>query len=143
MELLNCENENRLRPIFRMRKATLLNFCVLLRTRGNMRDSRNSTTVERKFIQFLHIIDGMTLDKVSERFQCSKSSTSIWFKEVLNAINLIAPSIIRSKYLDGGVPTEIRSNPKFYPYFKDAVGAIDGSHIPVHVSNEDRSRYRN
>ena len=27
------------------------------------------------------------------------------------------------------VPPEIQQNPKFWPYFKDALGAIDGSHI--------------
>src|SRR6266702_200522 len=29
------------------------------------------------------------------------------------------------------VSSKIRTNPKFWPYFKDAVGAIDGTHIPV------------
>ena len=27
------------------------------------------------------------------------------------------------------IPPEIQHNPKFWPYFKDALGAIDGSHI--------------
>ena len=30
---------------------------------------------------------------------------------------------------DDPVPPEIQQNPKFWPYFKDALGAIDGSHI--------------
>ena len=29
------------------------------------------------------------------------------------------------------VPPKIANNPKFFPYFKDAVGAIDGSHLHV------------
>jgi len=29
------------------------------------------------------------------------------------------------------IPTKIRNNPKFFLYFQDAIGAIDGSHIPV------------
>jgi DDE superfamily endonuclease len=40
-------------------------------------------------------------------------------------------------------PPEISKKPKFWPYFKDAIGALDGSHIhsapPVNV----RSAYRN
>ena len=28
-------------------------------------------------------------------------------------------------------PAKIQQNPKFFPYFRDAIGAIDGSHIPV------------
>lgn len=27
----------------------------------------------------------------------------------------------------------IRNDPKFYPFFKDCIGAIDGTHIPVTV----------
>lgn len=36
----------------------------------------------------------------------------------------------------------IRNNPKFYPFFKHAKGAIDGTHIPAHVLAEIRARYR-
>ena len=39
-----------------------------------------------------------------------------------------------SKYVklpDDSVPPKIRQNPKFWPFFKDAIGAIDGSHIHV------------
>ena len=40
------------------------------------------------------------------------------------------------------VPTAVRRNPKFYPFFKTCVGAIDGTHISVEVSTGDRARYR-
>ena len=29
------------------------------------------------------------------------------------------------------IPAKIQWNPKFFPYFRDAIGAIDGSHIPI------------
>src|ERR1700683_3716367 len=42
------------------------------------------------------------------------------------------------------VPPEIREEPKFWPYFKDAVGALDGSHIhsapPVNQHSANRNR---
>ena len=31
----------------------------------------------------------------------------------------------------------------FYPYFKDCVGMIDGTHIPAFVSEDKRAPYRN
>lgn len=41
-------------------------------------------------------------------------------------------------------PREIRQEPKFYPYFKDCIGAIDGSHIeatvPANLSASCRNR---
>src|ERR1700720_82407 len=35
-------------------------------------------------------------------------------------------------------PPEILNNPKFYPFFKDALGAIDGTHINCNVTAEMR-----
>lgn len=40
-------------------------------------------------------------------------------------------------------PAEILSNPKFYPFFKDAIGAIDGSHIHFSPTSYSRALYRN
>lgn len=38
---------------------------------------------------------------------------------------------------------QIRSNPKLYPYFKDCIGAIDGTHILAKVRASEVSPYRN
>jgi DDE superfamily endonuclease len=40
-------------------------------------------------------------------------------------------------------PPEIAKNPKFWPYFKDAVGALDGSHIHSAPPVDERSAHRN
>ncbi|KAG6507966.1 hypothetical protein ZIOFF_033321 [Zingiber officinale] len=40
------------------------------------------------------------------------------------------------------IPSLIQSNSRFYPYFKHCVGALDGTHIRVKVSDEDAPRYR-
>ncbi|XP_039131788.1 uncharacterized protein LOC120268450 [Dioscorea cayenensis subsp. rotundata] len=40
------------------------------------------------------------------------------------------------------IPSEIFNNTRFYPYFKDCVGAIDGTHIRVKVSNTEAPKYR-
>ncbi|VFQ61750.1 unnamed protein product [Cuscuta campestris] len=41
------------------------------------------------------------------------------------------------------VPSKIRVNTRFYPYFKDCIGAIDGTHIPAMVNGRQVSSYRN
>ncbi|POW10394.1 hypothetical protein PSHT_08786 [Puccinia striiformis] len=37
---------------------------------------------------------------------------------------------------NAGTPDEIKLNPKFSPYFDDCIGAVDDSHIPVHVNDQ-------
>ncbi|XP_042443605.1 uncharacterized protein LOC122028781 [Zingiber officinale] len=41
------------------------------------------------------------------------------------------------------VPEKIRESTRFYPYFKDCIEAIDGTHIPATVSGQDINSYRN
>ena len=40
-------------------------------------------------------------------------------------------------------PPEIEQNPKLYPFLKDCLGALDGTHIYASVPAEDRARFRN
>ena len=42
-----------------------------------------------------------------------------------------------------GTHPNIMNNFRFWPYFKDAIGAIDGSHIPAFPPQRDRAAYRN
>jgi hypothetical protein len=41
------------------------------------------------------------------------------------------------------IPSEIRENLKFFPFFKDCIGAIDESHISVHVPADECARFHN
>ncbi|XP_073057037.1 uncharacterized protein [Primulina eburnea] len=40
------------------------------------------------------------------------------------------------------VPERIRGSTRFYPYFQDCIGAIDGTHIPATVSGRDNNSYQ-
>ena len=44
---------------------------------------------------------------------------------------------------DDAVSPKIRQNPKFWPYFKDVLGALDGSHIHSSPPTHERTSYRN
>ena len=47
------------------------------------------------------------------------------------------------RFPDGSVPRKIRKNPKWWPFFKDTIGALDGSHIHVSPKAAERAVYRN
>jgi hypothetical protein len=40
------------------------------------------------------------------------------------------------------IPIEIRDNPKFFPFFKDCLGAVDGSLLDAFVPDDAMARYR-
>ncbi|OLL25540.1 putative nuclease HARBI1 [Neolecta irregularis DAH-3] len=90
---------------------------------------QKSISIDEQLGIFLMIVGHADSNQdVQERFQCSGSTVSKYFLEVLNGlsqlylevVNLPNPSIM---------PPEIHSNPKFYPYFQNCIGAADGTHI--------------
>jgi len=51
-----------------------------------------------------------------------------------------------SKYVqfsDGSIPHKVCRNPKWWPFFKGAIGAMDGSHIQVMPRATDHTVYCN
>ncbi|VFQ76098.1 unnamed protein product [Cuscuta campestris] len=68
---------------------------------------------------------------VRQRFGRSHFTTSQNFNKVLKALNTIAPQMMVKPGF--AVPSKIRGNTRFYPYFKDCIGAIDGTHIPAMI----------
>lgn len=43
----------------------------------------------------------------------------------------------------GRVPSQIRNNRKWFPYFKDCLGALDGTHIPCQPPKHRARPFRN
>jgi len=41
------------------------------------------------------------------------------------------------------IPSRFRNNPKFWPYFQDALGALDGSHFAISPPANERASNRN
>ncbi|KAL0324086.1 UNVERIFIED_CONTAM: hypothetical protein Scaly_2375700 [Sesamum calycinum] len=76
-----------------------------------------------------------------ERFQHSLETINRRFHRVLSALCAIAPELItRPNFTD--THSRVVSNIDFYPYFKDCVGAMDGTLVPAWVPQIDQNRYR-
>ncbi|KIO02897.1 hypothetical protein M404DRAFT_53564, partial [Pisolithus tinctorius Marx 270] len=97
-------------------------------------------------------VTGLSIRHVGEHFQRSNGTFSngltivpVTSKKILFAF----PSHdIYSKYIqllcsDAPVHPTICNNPKFFPFFADAISAIDGMHIMCAPSSEERDAMRN
>ena len=62
---------------------------------------------------------------------------------MLNALLLLYPTVVHLPNAKTPLSKAIYDNNKFYPFFEDCIGAIDGTHIPIFVPFNDQARYRN
>jgi hypothetical protein len=65
------------------------------------------------------------------------------FHEVLDALLIMYPSFVHLPDLTTPLAGRISDDRRFFPFFKDCIGAIDGTHITASVPTEEHSRYRN
>ncbi|CAJ2662521.1 unnamed protein product [Trifolium pratense] len=134
----NCETS---RNLLRMSPQTFLRLCDMLEREGGLQATRWSS-VEEQVAKTIYILTHNVKNReVKFWFRRSGETISRHFHQVLKAILELEEKFIVQP--DGStVPLEISSSSRFYPYFKDCVGAIDGTHIRVKVSAKDAPRYR-
>jgi hypothetical protein len=64
------------------------------------------------------------------------------FHEVLDALLFVYIHFVNLLTIKTPLASRIFDNNKLYPFFKDCLGALDGTHISIHVPLEDQARYR-
>ncbi|XVF09448.1 hypothetical protein REPUB_Repub07fG0093500 [Reevesia pubescens] len=139
-EVLNGQSDRCLEN-FRMDKPVFYKLCDILQAKGLLRHT-NRIKIEEQLAIFLFIIGhNLRTRAVQELFRYSGETISRHFNNVLNAIMAISLEFFQPPGSD--VPPEISQDPRFYPYFKDCVGAIDGIHIPVMVGVDEQGPFRN
>uniref|UniRef100_J3KYY1 WRKY domain-containing protein n=1 Tax=Oryza brachyantha TaxID=4533 RepID=J3KYY1_ORYBR len=96
----------------------------------------------RKQVGLAHEKGGGLLRPTS-RVECERRSgetVSRYFNKVLHAVRELRDELIKPPSLD--TPTKIAGNPRWDPYFKDCIGAIDGTHIRASVRKNMESSFR-
>jgi len=113
--------------------------------------------LEEQLAIFLYAsVTGLSIRHLGERFQRSNETISKYvccccpaiqldifsryFKRILFAFSSppIYSTYVRLPDADSPPALEIVQNPKFFPFFANAIGAIDGTHIACHPFGEDR-----
>jgi hypothetical protein len=92
---------------------------------------------------FLHTLTNFWNRQTAERSQDSDSTVSIIIHQVSRSILTCRSLIFQPVQANSPIPVQISQNPKFFPFFKDCVGALDGSHIPAVVPLEEQGVFRN
>ncbi|KAA1083358.1 hypothetical protein PGT21_050210 [Puccinia graminis f. sp. tritici] len=140
-ELINNPNPICFYKNLGMTVPTFMKLKNLLENEGVLYDSKYVTATEKLGILMYMLITGLSNRKLQQRFQRSASTISITINQLVTDITTCKPVIrkfIKLPSEDEETPPEIKSNPRFSPYFDDCVGAVDGSHIPVFVQDQKR-----
>ncbi|XP_042481044.1 uncharacterized protein LOC122061692 [Macadamia integrifolia] len=113
-----------------------------MRHRGWLQDSRK-IRVDEQLAMFMFRITGVgpTNRAVEERFQHSGQTVSYYFGKVLQGVLKLSKEYIKAPSFDE-IPMEIIANNKWWPYFKDCIGAIDGTHVTAIVPKGKQIPYR-
>ncbi|KAF7840320.1 putative nuclease HARBI1 isoform X1 [Senna tora] len=129
------------RKIVRMGPETFLDLCDKLQQFGRLFPTRQAT-VEEQVAKTLYILTHNVRNReIQFWFRRSGETTSRHFHRVIRSLIELEDKYLKQP--DGSeIPLEILGNNKFYPYFKDCVGAIDGTHVRVKVSSKDAPKYR-
>ncbi|KAJ7107220.1 hypothetical protein C8R43DRAFT_816830, partial [Mycena crocata] len=90
-------------------------------------------------------VTGLSVRHVGERFQHSNEMISKYFQRILNAVS--SPPFytkwVKLPALDNPIPSHILGNSKWFPFFQDAIGVMDGTHINCCPSATERAAARN
>ncbi|KAK5836916.1 hypothetical protein PVK06_012721 [Gossypium arboreum] len=123
-----------------MRPITFFNLCDIL-SRNNLLQSTKSVNIREQVVIFLHIIGhNVRFRVIGSRYYRSIGTIHHYFRVVLIAILKLYKLVIRLP--DESTPSEIRNNPRFYPYFKDCIEALDGTHVRASVPLSIQGRFR-
>ncbi|RZB57591.1 La protein 1 isoform D [Glycine soja] len=112
------------RQVYRMYPDVFRKLCTIIREKTPLEDTR-FICVEEMLASFLQIVGQNTrYCVIRNTFGRSQFATSENFHKILKALNSLAPDLMVRP--GSTVPAKIRESTRFYPYFKDCIGAIDG-----------------
>ncbi|KAK1371215.1 hypothetical protein POM88_037307 [Heracleum sosnowskyi] len=135
----DLSNRAKCRDTIRMNKEAFLKLCNILISDGGLRPTQRMS-VKEQVARFLHIIGGDERNRfISWVYRRSSSTTSRTFHRVLKAILAVEDRFLQQPS-GRTTPKEIHKKKRFFPYFKDCVGAIDGTHVRVRVPSKDVPR---
>ncbi|KAJ8899483.1 hypothetical protein K2173_018457 [Erythroxylum novogranatense] len=135
------DNEERCRAIVRMGPIAFLNLCDILQRKGGLQPTQRAS-VEEQVGNFLYLIGHSVRNRaLNFFFRRSGETVSRHFHSVLRALIELEDEYLRQPNGEE-VALEILNSNRFFPYFKDCIGAIDGTHMRVKFLVQDVPKFR-
>ncbi|XP_071916124.1 protein ALP1-like [Coffea arabica] len=100
------------------------------------------TVEESVAIALYGLSHDLTQRVLGERFQHSTETIHRHVRRLCQALVQLAPIALRHRNTDTTHP-RIRNNRRFYPWFKDCIGAIDETHVSASVPRGEHDAFRN
>ncbi|PPD85044.1 hypothetical protein GOBAR_DD18033 [Gossypium barbadense] len=121
----------------RMNRTAFFKLCEMLESLGGLKSSRNML-VDEQVAMFLHIISHHLKNRViKHHFSRSWETVSRSFHSVLNVVIRLQDVLFKK-----AKPITANSSDTRWKWFKNCLGALDGTHIKIRVPIVDKPRYR-
>ncbi|PPE02619.1 hypothetical protein GOBAR_DD00318 [Gossypium barbadense] len=134
--LVHASDETYLEQV-RMNRFAFFKLCEMLQTLGGLKSSRHML-VDEQVAMFLHIISHHLKNRVTKHhFNRSGETVSRSFHSVLNAVIQLQDVLFKKPE-----PITVDSLDTRWKWFKNCLGALDGTHIKIRVLTVDKPRYR-
>ncbi|XP_051133143.1 uncharacterized protein LOC127252848 [Andrographis paniculata] len=140
-ELING-HPARIKNLLRISSDTFQDLCATLVEKGLLEcHSRQRVKAQERVTIFLHTVAHSNWQRsTSECFQHSTSNICDHVNKVAKALVHLAPHVVRPG--DMSPARMIRDSPIFWPYFKDCVGAMDGTLVHACLPSRDQRLFR-
>ncbi|XP_020270011.1 uncharacterized protein LOC109845200 [Asparagus officinalis] len=123
-----------------MRPKAFFKLADVMRNHGFLKDTKH-LQVEEQLAMFLCIVGHKTKNRVIRtEFIRSGETVSRYFNKILQAMNGLRDRYM--KQAPNEILPEIVNNPNYFPYFKDCIGMIDGTHIDAMLPSNLVARFR-
>ncbi|KAI9906535.1 hypothetical protein PsorP6_004473 [Peronosclerospora sorghi] len=133
----------RAKEMLRMKVDVFQKLCESLQNYHGLQATRGVDVDEQVEIFFFICGQNASSRLTQERFQHSGDTIHWNFKRVLQALVELHTAVVTMPTADDPISADIARSRKFFPYFRDFVGALDGTHIPIHVPAHRQTAFHN
>ncbi|XP_023743161.2 uncharacterized protein LOC111891338 [Lactuca sativa] len=140
-EIFN-DHESQCYEIFRLEVPVFNMLCRDIVAHYGLKKSCRVSIEESLGIFLLYLAHGCGNRLLQEFFNHSAEIIHRHFHKFLDVVvNLSKYNIKPNANYNETIPEHILNNPRYYPYFKDCIGAFDGTHVKASVLQHDQIKF--